>query len=113
MFSEKHYLYARIGLPPVLAEFSSPRVVRRSYNNSNTNGGVAYANANNASSDTNTNIGSRLANGKIKAQDCFSVQSFGRYSEPTVTADVSATSASRKMSHAKPVIFKNRRQNIT
>lgn len=42
------------------------RVVQRSYNNSNTNGGVAYANANNDSSNTNTNNGSRLANSKVK-----------------------------------------------
>ena len=36
----------------------------RSYNNANTNGGVAYVNANNDSSNTNTNNGSRLANSK-------------------------------------------------
>nr|DAO49740.1 MAG TPA: hypothetical protein [Caudoviricetes sp.] len=32
----------------------------RSYNDSNTNGGVAYANANNDASNTNSNYGSRL-----------------------------------------------------
>ena len=35
-------------------------VLARSYNDSNTNGGVAYANANNDASNTNSNIGSRL-----------------------------------------------------
>ena len=35
-------------------------VLARSYNSSNTNGGVAYANANNDASNSNTNIGSRL-----------------------------------------------------
>lgn len=37
-------------------------MVLRSNNNANDNGGVAYSNANNASSNTNANIGSRLAN---------------------------------------------------
>ena len=43
---------------------SSPvgRVVYRSNNNANANGGVSYANANNDSSNTNANIGSRLNN---------------------------------------------------
>ena len=36
-------------------------MVQRSYNNSNTNGGVAYVNANNDSSNTNSARGSRLA----------------------------------------------------
>ena len=40
---------------------SSSRVVLRSYNNSNSNGGVAYAQCNNDSSNTNSNYGSRLA----------------------------------------------------
>ena len=40
------------------------RVVNRSNNNANTNGGVAYVNTNNAPSHTNANIGSRLANRK-------------------------------------------------
>lgn len=39
------------------------RVVYRSNTNANTNGGVAYLNANNAASNANANIGSRLANG--------------------------------------------------
>nr|DAM30753.1 MAG TPA: hypothetical protein [Caudoviricetes sp.] len=33
----------------------------RSYNSSNTNGGVANSNANNAASNSNTNVGSRLS----------------------------------------------------
>lgn len=37
-----------------------PFCLLRSYNSSNTNGGVAYSNANNAASNSNTNIGSRL-----------------------------------------------------
>lgn len=37
-----------------------PFVLARSYNDSNTNGGVAYANANNDASNTNSNYGSRL-----------------------------------------------------
>mgnify|MGYP000775632542 len=41
------------GFPPGL-------VLARSYNDSNTNGGVAYANANNDPSNTNSNYGSRL-----------------------------------------------------
>ena len=47
---------------PELVEFSRSRVVYRSNNNANSNGGVSYANANNDSSNTNANIGSRLAN---------------------------------------------------
>lgn len=35
-------------------------VLARSYNDSNTNGGVAYANANNDASNSNSNYGSRL-----------------------------------------------------
>ena len=38
------------------------RVVYRSYNNANANGGVSNANANNDSSNANANIGSRLDN---------------------------------------------------
>ena len=38
------------------------RVVYRGNNNANANGGVAYANATNDASNTNANIGSRLAN---------------------------------------------------
>lgn len=37
-------------------------MVFRGNNNANANGGVAYANANNDASNTNANIGSRLAN---------------------------------------------------
>ena len=39
-------------------------MVNRSNNNANPNGGVAYVNSNNAPSNTNANIGSRLANRK-------------------------------------------------
>ncbi|MBQ3244841.1 MAG: hypothetical protein IJB01_09580 [Bacteroidaceae bacterium] len=42
--------------------FPNSRVVYRGNNNANANGGVAYANANNDASNTNANIGSRLAN---------------------------------------------------
>lgn len=38
------------------------RVVLRSSNNANANGGIVYANANNDASYANTNYGSRLAN---------------------------------------------------
>lgn len=37
------------------------RVVYRSNNNANANGGVAYANTNNDTANVNANIGSRLA----------------------------------------------------
>ena len=37
-------------------------MVNRSNNNANANGGVAYVNSNNDPSNTNANIGSRLAN---------------------------------------------------
>lgn len=40
--------------------FPKSRVLARSNNSSNTNGGVAYTNANNDASNANTNIGSRL-----------------------------------------------------
>lgn len=36
------------------------RVVGRANNNANANGGLVYANANNVSSNSNTNYGSRL-----------------------------------------------------
>ena len=50
-----------------MVEFPTSRVVYRSNNNANSNGGVSYANANNDSSNTNANIGSRLAfRGKIE-----------------------------------------------
>ncbi len=41
---------------------STSRVLYRSYNSTNTNGGVSYANANNDASNSNTNVGSRLEN---------------------------------------------------
>ena len=47
-------------------------MVLRSCNNANTNGGVAYVNANNDSSNTNTNNGSRLANRKVKLKSAES-----------------------------------------
>nr|WP_314158915.1 hypothetical protein [uncultured Prevotella sp.] len=46
-------------------EDSESRVVGRSNNSANANGGLVFANANNASSQSNSNIGSRLANRKI------------------------------------------------
>lgn len=39
-------------------------MVYRSGTNANANGGVGYLNANNAASNTNANIGSRLANNR-------------------------------------------------
>ena len=45
---------------PKLAEPLIGRVVYRGNNNANANGGVSYANANNAPSNSNTNVGSRL-----------------------------------------------------
>lgn len=47
---------------PQRVEFSESRVVFRSYNNANANGGMSMANANNDSSNANANIGSRLEN---------------------------------------------------
>ena len=47
---------------------STRRVVYRSNNNANANGGVSYANTNNDSSNTNANIGSRLANNEENAR---------------------------------------------
>ena len=52
------------------------RVVSRANNNSNANGGVAYANSNNASSNSNSNNGSRLANSQQKDEIYYSEQSF-------------------------------------
>ena len=46
------------------AETCTSRVVYRSNNNANANGGVAYVNSNNEPSNANANIGSRLANRK-------------------------------------------------
>ena len=45
---------------PKAAEPLIGRVVYRGNNNANANGGVSYANANNAPSNSNTNVGSRL-----------------------------------------------------
>lgn len=49
-----------------------PYVLARSYNSSNANGGVAYANANNAASNSNTNIGSRLTVRRKRNTECGS-----------------------------------------
>ena len=50
----KPWLHTRKG------RVSYGRVVGRANNNANANGGLVYANANNASSNSNTNYGSRL-----------------------------------------------------
>lgn len=52
------------------------RVVLRSYNNANSQGGVAYANCNNDSSNTNANNGSRLA--LYEVQDEITLAKAGR-----------------------------------
>ncbi len=54
-------LYTKEEIEKMNAE-TRARVVYRSNNNANANGGVSYANANNDSANVNTNIGSRLAN---------------------------------------------------
>lgn len=55
------------------------RVVYRSNNNANANGGVSYANANNDSANVNANIGSRLANNiTVLVSKIFGVQHWGR-----------------------------------
>ncbi len=76
---------------------SSPvgRVVYRSNNNANANGGVSYANANNDSSNTNANIGSRLNNLNRRTTVCLPLN------RPTLVLDVSLCSASRGMSLTK------------
>lgn len=56
------------------------RVVFRSNNNANANGGVAYANANNDSANVNANIGSRLANNYVLSLRNFGVQQWERVS---------------------------------
>jgi len=43
---------------------SKSRVVYRSNNNANANGGVSYSNANNDASNSNANVGSRLNNNR-------------------------------------------------
>lgn len=45
-----------------MVEGFSGRVLYRANNNANANGGLVYSNANNASSNSNTNNGVRLAN---------------------------------------------------
>lgn len=56
------------------------RVVYRSNNNANANGGVAYANANNDTANVNANIGSRLAHNtkSVMPQRYSGVQHRGR-----------------------------------
>ena len=54
-------LYTKEEIEKIDAE-KKARVVYRSNNNANANGGVSYANANNDSANVNANIGSRLAN---------------------------------------------------
>lgn len=54
---EKEYSEMKKGRFPKWA-----RVVYRSNNNANADGGVSYANSNNDSANVNANIGSRLAN---------------------------------------------------
>ena len=72
--SEKEYLEINKGRFPKWA-----RVVYRSNNNANANGGVSYANANNDSANVNANIGSRLANNyNVLSQRIFGVQRWGR-----------------------------------
>nr|DAH74708.1 MAG TPA: hypothetical protein [Caudoviricetes sp.] len=51
------------------AENPHSRVVLRSGNNSNANSGLAYANANNACSNSNTNYGARLNLLRLKSCD--------------------------------------------
>lgn len=63
---------------------STARVVYRSYYYASANGGVSYANTNNDSSNTNANIGSRLANNER-------TQGFGSW--PTAQERVSPRSA--------------------
>ena len=72
---------------------SSPvgRVVYRSNNNANANGGVSYANANNDSSNTNANIGSRLNNLNRQAVPCLP------FNRPTPLLDVSLHGVPRGM----------------
>ena len=71
------------------------RVVYRSNNNANANGGVSYANANNDASNTNANVGSRLNNLNRRTTVCLPLN------RPTLVLDVSLCSASRGMSLTK------------
>lgn len=67
------------------------RVVYRSNNNANANGGVSYANANNDASNTNANVGSRLNN--LSGQKvCLLIY------RPTPVLDVSLCGEPRGMS---------------
>lgn len=74
---------------------SSPvgRVVYRSNNNANANGGVSYANANNDSSNTNANIGSRLKLHGVR------IGILAPLYRPTLVLDVSLCSEPRGMRH--------------
>lgn len=67
------------------------RVVYRSNNNANANGGVSYANANNDASNTNANVGSRLNNLGVM------VNAIASNNRPTLVLDVSLSSEPRGM----------------
>lgn len=71
-------------------------MVQRSNNNSNSNGGVSYANANNAASNSNANYGSRLANRNVSANKEMNVLGYG-------IPDVSGIVVPGEMSLANPV----------
>ncbi len=62
-------------------------MVLRSYNNANANGGVAYVQANNDSSNTNTNNGSRLANRIGKPEKAASAEVTGSDEEDAATVN--------------------------
>lgn len=64
-------------------------MVLRSGNNSNANSGLAYANANNACSNSNTNYGARLnllRLNRVTLQDNVIVKAFREGFEPLATA---------------------------
>lgn len=67
------------------------RVVYRSNNNANANGGVSYANANNDASNSNATLGSRLNNLGVM------VDSVASNNRPTLVLDVSLSSEPRGM----------------
>ncbi len=71
------------------------RVVYRSNNTTNANGGVSYANANNAPSNSNANIGSRLIYHRRRISFCLP------FYRPTPSLDVSLRGAPRGMSPTK------------
>ena len=80
------------------------RVVYRSNNNANANGGVSYANSNNDSANVNANIGSRLANNyNVLSQRNFGVQRWGRVPDVVPMG----------MSLSKSVIGHGKLKNIT